>query len=223
MNISTYDMFKSKIHFGHHRKYCNPKMKKFILDYFNNISIINLDKSLYLMEYAIDELFKVYKNNGKILFIGTKKILKESIKNLAIKYDQFFINNRWLGGTLTNWDTIKLSIKKLDYLNKIFNDDLINKITKKEYINYKNNIDNLRKNLDGIKNMIKLPDALFVIDINKEKNAINEANKLNIPIFAIVDTNSDPTNINFVIPGNDDSIKSIDFYLSIIDNKFENK
>ncbi|BBA84726.1 30S ribosomal protein S2 [endosymbiont of Euscepes postfasciatus] len=215
-NISIENMFNNYVHYGHSIKNWNPKMKKYIYGIHNGIHIINLDKTLVLFNIALKKIKNIINNNGKILFVGTKKEAKEKIKYYAESCNQFFINNRWLGGTLTNWKTIKKSIKKYKLLYNNYKNLQFNKFTKKESIIYLRNLNKLKKNLYGIQNMNKLPDAIFVIDANYEKIAIKESIKMNIPIFSIVDTDSNPDYIDYIIPGNDDSIKSIDFYLSSI-------
>ncbi|WP_425482514.1 30S ribosomal protein S2 [Enterobacteriaceae endosymbiont of Donacia crassipes] len=226
MSISVDEMFKVGAHFGHQTRYWNPKMKKFIFNYKNKIHIINLDKTIQMFNIALKELKKITSRKGKILFIGTKKAASNLIKETAINCNQFFINHRWLGGMLTNWKTVKKSIKTLKELELQSKDGTFKKLTKKEALIRNRKLLKLEKSLGGIKNMGGLPDAIFVIDINHEKIAINEAKKLNIPIFAIVDTNSNPEGINFVIPANDDAIRAIKLYLyyvtkTILKNKFK--
>ncbi|WGS66516.1 MAG: 30S ribosomal protein S2 [Enterobacteriaceae bacterium Cmel21] len=214
--ISIYDMVKSGVHFGHQTRYWNPKMKKFIFGIKNKIHIINLEKTLLMINKAMNELIKITSYNGKILFIGTKFIAYKAIKVYAENCDQFYVNHRWLGGMLTNWKTVKNSILKLNNLEIQLQNGILDKLTKKESLLYKNKLIKLKKSLDGIKNMENLPDAIFVIDSNYEKIAIKEANQLGIKVFSIVDTNSDPRGIDYIIPGNDDSIYAIKFYLNNI-------
>ncbi|WP_425591408.1 30S ribosomal protein S2 [Enterobacteriaceae endosymbiont of Donacia piscatrix] len=226
MSISVNKMFKVGAHFGHQTRYWNPKMKKFIFNYKNKIHIINLDKTIKMFNIALKELKKITSRKGKILFIGTKKAASDLIKETAINCNQFFINHRWLGGMLTNWKTVKKSIKTLKELELQNKDGTFKKLIKKEALTRNRKLLKLEKSLGGIKNMGGLPDAIFVIDANYEKIAINEAKKLNIPIFAIVDTNSNPEGINFVIPANDDAIRAIKLYLyyitkTISNNKFK--
>ncbi|WGS66316.1 30S ribosomal protein S2 [Enterobacteriaceae bacterium ET-AT1-13] len=214
--ISIYDMVKSGVHFGHQTRYWNPKMKKFIFGIKNKIHIINLEKTLLMINKAMNELIKITSYNGKILFIGTKFIAYKAIKVYAENCNQFYVNHRWLGGMLTNWKTVKNSILKLNNLEIQLQNGILDKLTKKESLLYKNKLIKLKKSLDGIKNMENLPDAIFVIDSNYEKIAIKEANQLGIKVFSIVDTNSDPRGIDYIIPGNDDSIYAIKFYLNNI-------
>ncbi|WP_425482454.1 30S ribosomal protein S2 [Enterobacteriaceae endosymbiont of Donacia proxima] len=226
MSISMNKMFKVGAHFGHQTRYWNPKMKKFIFNDKNKIHIINLDKTIKMFNIALKELKKITFRKGKILFIGTKKAASNLIKETAINCNQFFINHRWLGGMLTNWKTVKKSIKTLKELELQSKDGTFKKLIKKEALTRNRKLLKLEKSLGGIKNMGGLPDAIFVIDANHEKIAISEAKKLNIPIFAIVDTNSNPEGIHFVIPANDDAIRAIKLYLyyvtkNVLNNKFE--
>ncbi|WP_425483314.1 30S ribosomal protein S2 [Enterobacteriaceae endosymbiont of Donacia provostii] len=226
MSISIKKMFKVGTHFGHQTRYWNPKMKKFIFNHKNKIHIINLDKTFQMFNIALKELKKITSRKGKILFIGTKKAASNLIKETAINCHQFFINHRWLGGMLTNWKTVKKSIKKLKELELQSKDGTFNQLIKKEALIRNRKLLKLEKSLGGIKNMGGLPDAIFVIDANHEKIAISEAKKLNIPIFAVVDTNSNPEGINFVIPANDDAIRAIKLYLyyvtqTILNNKLQ--
>ncbi|BFI91138.1 30S ribosomal protein S2 [Enterobacterales bacterium endosymbiont of Anomoneura mori] len=212
--ISIYDMIKVGIHFGHHVRYWNPKMKPYIYGIKNKIHIINLEKTLLMFNNAINELIKISSKKGKILFIGTKHISSKLIKIYANNCNQFYVNYRWLGGTFTNWKTINKLIKKFKNLEINLKNENFKKLTKKESSKYINKYNRLNNFLCGIKNMKKLPDAIFVIDSNYEKIAIKEANQLGIKVFSIVDTNSNIDGINYIIPGNDDSINAINFYLN---------
>ncbi len=216
INFSIKEMIKAGIHFGHQTKYWNPKMKPYIYTKYNNIHIINLNKTIKLFNIAINKLKLLQKKKKKILFIGTKKSASKIIKKTAIICKQFYINKRWLGGTLTNWKTMKKSIKYLIELEKEYKTGILNKFVKKEILFKKKTLKKLKNNLEGIKNMKGLPDAIFVVDSKYEKIAIKEAKQLNIKIFSIVDTNNNPDNIDYIIPGNDDSIKSIKWYFNII-------
>lgn len=216
--VSMHEMFKACVHFGHQTRYWNPKMKPYIFCSRNKVHIINLEKTVFMFNEALIALKKIYLNKGKILFIGTKRAANIAIKKSAKKCNQFFVNYRWLGGMLTNWKTVKKSIKRLKDLETQFHDGTFEKLTKKEVLNRKREFYKLEKSLGGIKNMTSLPDAIFVVDAEREKIAIKEANKLKIKIFSIVDTNSSPEGIDFIIPGNDDSNRSINFYLNTISN-----
>ncbi|QJC31259.1 30S ribosomal protein S2 [Enterobacteriaceae endosymbiont of Macroplea mutica] len=213
MSLTIKEMFKVGVHFGHQTRYWNPKMKKFIFSHVKKIHIINLDKTLINFNKALLELKKINQRKGKILFVGTKKSASILIKKTAQSCNQFFVNHRWLGGMLTNWKTVKQSIKRLKDLEIQSKNGTFNQLTKKEALIRNKMLLKLEKSLGGIKNMGGLPDAIFIIDANHEKIAIKEAKKLNIPIFAIVDTNTNPDNINYVIPGNDDAVRAIKLYL----------
>ncbi len=216
MNFSIKEMIDAGIHFGHQTKHWHPKMKSYIYTVYNKIHIINLDKTTKLFNLALKKLKEINKEKKKILFVGTKKVASNFIKNTAIKCNQFFVNYRWLGGTLTNWKTVKKSIKSLKELEKEYKNKLLDKLIKKEILQKKRLLKKLKNNLDGIKNMGSLPDAIFVIDANYENLAIKEAKQLNIKIFAIVDTNTNPEGLDYIIPGNDDSSKSIEWYCNKI-------
>ncbi|HET9678647.1 MAG: 30S ribosomal protein S2 [Buchnera aphidicola (Tetraneura akinire)] len=220
--LSMKDMIKAGVHFGHQTRYWNPKMKPFIYGTRNKVHIINLEKTLPMFHFAILELKKIFLKNGKILFVGTKKAASKIVKSSAIKMNQYYVNQRWLGGMLTNWKTVRQSINRLKNLELQSTDGTFKKLTKKEALLRKRELEKLENSLGGIKNIGGLPDALFIIDAEYENIAVKEANNLGIPVFSIVDTNSNPDGIDFVIPGNDDSIRSIDLYLSTIFN-FINK
>ncbi len=222
INIKIEEMINACIHFGHQTKYWNPKMKPFIYKKYNSIHIINLEKTITLLQNSLKEITKLQKNNKKILFIGTKKQASKIIKKTAINCNQFYVNNRWLGGMLTNWKTVRKSIKSLKNLEKQKKNKIFEKLTKKESLTKKRLLIKLENSLGGIKNMGGIPDAIFVIDAKHEKLAIKEAKQLNIIIFAIVDTNTSPEGINYIIPGNDDSQKSIKWYLKIIEKTIKN-
>nr|BET44446.1 MAG: 30S ribosomal protein S2 [Candidatus Aschnera chinzeii] len=211
--VSIYDMIKAGVHFGHQTRYWNPKMKNYIFGVQNKIHIINLEKTAQLFNNALIKLNKISSHKGRILFIGTKKAASKFIKTTAVNCKQYFVNHRWLGGMLTNWKTVRQSIKRLKELETQSQDGTFDKLTKKEIIIRMNSLNKLRNSLGGIKDMGGLPDAIFVIDADYEKIAIKEANNLGIIVFAIVDTNSNPDGVNYVIPGNDDAIRAIKFYL----------
>lgn len=218
IDLSIKEMLKAGIHFGHQTRYWNPKMKPFIYSVRNNIHIINLEKTIHMFNNAIIELNNIIKKKGKILFVGTKRSACKIVCKEAIFCKQFFVNHRWLGGMLTNWKTVRQSIKYLKDLELQSKNGTFNKLTKKESSIRYHKLNKLESSLGGIKNMGGLPDALFVVDASHERIAVNEANKLGIPVFAIVDTNSDPSGIDFVIPGNDDAIRSIKLYFKVISN-----
>jgi len=190
-------------------------MSEFIFGHRNGIHIIDLQKTVVLLNEAL-KIIKDYASEGKnILFIGTKRQASDLIEKYAIDCKQYFINRRWLGGMLTNWDTIQNSIKRLKNLEEIL-ETKINSYTKKEILNFENSVEKLNKALGGIKNMVGKPDLLFIIDTNKEILAVKEANKIGIPIVAVLDSNSNPEGIDYPIPGNDDAIRSIEFYCNAV-------
>lgn len=216
INVSIKDMFKAGVHFGHQTRYWHPKMKPFIFCSKNNIHIIDLEKTAYMLNKALNEIYRISLKKGKILFIGTKKVARNLIKESANNCNQFFVNHRWLGGMLTNWKTVRKSIKYLKDLESQQKSGVFDKLTKKESMIKMRKLKKLENSLGGIKNMGGLPDAIFVIDSLHEKIAIEEAKNLGITIFAVVDTNASPENIDFVIPGNDDAKKSIFLYLKLV-------
>ena len=219
MSIPTFTMrqlLEAGIHFGHHTRRWNPKMEEFIFGERNNIHIINLEKTVPMLYNALEIIHEIAKKGGKFLFVGTKKSASEIIASSAINCGQFYVNHRWLGGMLTNWETVSKSIKRLKELEGKFETGEINNLTKKEKLYNERSKEKLELNLGGIKNMPNLPDAIFIIDINKEAIAVQEAKKLNIPVFAICDTNTDPTIIDYPIPGNDDAVRSISLYCDLI-------
>ena len=214
--VSMRDMLQAGVHFGHQTRYWNPKMKPFIFGARNKVHIINLEKTVPMFNDALAELNKIASRKGKILFVGTKRAASEAVQEAAISGDQFFVNHRWLGGMLTNWKTVRQSIKRLKDLEAQSQDGTFDKLTKKEALMRTRELGKLENSLGGIKDMGGLPDALFVIDAEHEHIAIKEANNLGIPVFAIVDTNSDPDGVDFIIPGNDDAIRAIKLYLGAV-------
>lgn len=199
--VSMRDMLQAGVHFGHQTRYWNPKMKPFIFGARNKVHIINLEKTVPMFNDALAELNKIASRKGKILFVGTKRAASEAVQEAAISCDQFFVNHRWLGGMLTNWKTVRQSIKRLKDLEAQSQDGTFDKLTKKEALMRTRELGKLENSLGGIKDMGGLPDALFVIDAEHEHIAIKEANNLGIPVFAIVDTNSDPDGVDFIILG----------------------
>ena len=209
--VTVKDLLDAGIHFGHKTKRWNPKMESFIFGERNGIHIIDLQQTVVCLTSALKKIQEFAFQNKNILFVGTKRQASDIISQAAIDCKQFYINKRWLGGMLTNWDTIQNSIKRLKGLEKIL-EDKQSTYTKKELLNYEKAVEKLNKALGGIKDMNGMPDILFIIDTNKEFLAVNEANKIGIPIVAVVDSNSNPEGIDFPIPGNDDAIRSIEFY-----------
>lgn len=218
MIITMQDLLKAGAHFGHQTKFWNPKMKKYIYGINNKIHILNLEYTVLALKKVNSIIKKIISKNKKIIFVGTKKAANLIISEEATKVDQPYVNHRWLGGMLTNYKTIRQSIKKLRELELMRANGILNKLTKKEILLTNRKLQKLEKCLGGIKNMIGLPEALFVIDVTKERIAINEANKLGILVIGIVDTNSNPDGIDYIIPGNDDSINAIKIYTKIIAN-----
>ncbi|GAB4163320.1 MAG: 30S ribosomal protein S2 [Rickettsiaceae bacterium] len=214
--VSVADLLDAGIHFGHKASRWNPKMAPYIYGVRDDIHIIDLQQTVPLMQIGLQKIYETVKNNGKVLFVGSKVQATELIAEYAEKCGQFYINNRWLGGTLTNWSTISKSIKKLDSIEKILEDEeLIAGYTKKEILDFTRKKEKLLKSLAGIRKIGGRPDLLVVIDTNKEHLAISEAVKLGVPIVAVVDSNSNPDNIDYPIPGNDDAIRSIRLYCSL--------
>ena len=222
-NLSVKEMISAGVHFGHQSKYWNPKMRPFIFTTYKKLHIINLDKSIERFKSASTFIEKLAKNNSKILYVGTKRAAREIIQKHATDVEMPYVNNRWLGGMLTNFDTVKKSIQKLENLQRhLERSKLLEDMTKKETLSVKKQITKLEKNLAGIKHLEKLPDALFVIDTRYEKIAIQEANKLNIPVIAIVDSNNSFDGVDYMIPGNDDSMSSIELFVSEVSKIIKN-
>ncbi|ADI27274.1 MULTISPECIES: 30S ribosomal protein S2 [Geobacillus] len=214
--ISMKQLLEAGVHFGHQTRRWNPKMKKYIFTERNGIYIIDLQKTVKKVEEAYNFVRELAANGGKILFVGTKKQAQESVKEEAERCGMFYVNQRWLGGTLTNFATIQKRIKRLREIEKMEEDGIFDVLPKKEVIRLKKEKERLEKFLGGIKDMKELPDALFVIDPRKERIAVAEARKLNIPIIGIVDTNCDPDEIDYVIPANDDAIRAVKLLTSKI-------
>jgi small subunit ribosomal protein S2 len=217
-NVSMRDMLQAGVHFGHQPRYWNPKMKPFSFGARNKVHIINLEQTVPMFNNALDFIKTVAARKGKILFVGTKRAASEAIKEAAISCDQYYVNHRWLGGMLTNWKTVRQSIKRLKDLESQSDDGTFEKLTKKEALMRTREMIKLEKSLGGIKNMGGLPDAIFLIDADNEHITIAEANNLGIPVIAVVDTNSNPDNIDYVVPGNDDAIRAIQLYTSSVAN-----
>lgn len=214
--ISMKQLLEAGVHFGHQLRRWDPRMKPYIFTERNNIYIIDLQKTVKLVEVAYDFIREISSNGGNILFVGTKKQAQEAIKNEAERCGMFYINYRWLGGILTNFNTIRKRVKKLYELEEMENNKMFEVLPKKEVISLKREKEKLEIILTGIKDMKELPAAIFVVDPKKEKIAVAEANKLSIPIVAIVDTNCNPEEIDYVIPGNDDAIRAVKLISSVI-------
>ncbi|QNU68866.1 30S ribosomal protein S2 [Ruminiclostridium herbifermentans] len=207
--ISMKQLLEAGVHFGHQTRRWNPKMAEYIFTERNGIYIIDLQKTVKKVDDAYFFIREVAMAGQDVLFVGTKKQAQDSIKEEAERSGQFFVNNRWLGGMLTNFKTIRKRIDRLNELNAMEADGTFEVLPKKEVIKLKKEMEDLEKNLGGIKNLKKIPGAMFVVDPRKERNAILEAKKLGIPVVAIVDTNCDPDEVDFVIPGNDDAIRAV--------------
>ncbi len=214
--ISMKQLLEAGVHFGHQMRRWDPRMKPYIFTDRNNIYIIDLQQTVKLVEVAYDIVREISSNGGNVLFVGTKKQAQESIKSEAERCGMYYINYRWLGGTLTNFDTIRKRVKRLHELEEMENNEMFEVLPKKEVISLKREREKLKKVLTGIKDMKELPAAIFVVDPKKEKIAVAEAIKLSIPIVAIVDTNCNPEEIDYVIPGNDDAIRAVKLISSVI-------
>lgn len=217
-HVTMKELLEAGVHFGHQTKRWNPKMKPYIFGARNGIYIVDLQKTVKMFRNACDFITNTVAGGKSVLFVGTKKQARESVYEEANRCEQFYIHNRWLGGMMTNFQTIKKSIDRLNYLNTIENDGTINMFPKKERLKLGKERTKLDNNLGGIRLMSKLPGAVFVIDPKKESIAIREAKRLNIPIVAIVDTNCDPDDVDYVIPGNDDAIRAIRLITSRVAN-----
>ncbi len=211
-DVSMRQMLEAGVHFGHQTRFWHPKMAPYIFGDRNKIHIINLEKTVPLFKDAMSFIGRMASRRGKILFIGTKRSAQEAIAREAARCGMPFVNKRWLGGMLTNFKTVKLSIKRLKELEERIQNGSLERVTKREALQLRREYDKLCIGLSGIKDMDKLPDALFVIDVGFEKIAVAEANKLKIPVIAVVDTNCKPDPIDYVIPGNDDAISAINLY-----------
>ena len=215
-DITLEEMLKAGVHFGHQTKYWNPKMDQYIFGARDKIHIINLEYTVEMIKPALKFIEEIAGKNNKILFVGTKRTATDIVKNEAERCSMPYVNERWLGGMLTNYKTIRSSITRLENLLRQKEDRTFDKITKKEGLKIQRDIDRLQKSIGGVTDMGGLPDALFVIDVNRESIAVSEASKMGIPIVGIVDTNSNPEGIDYVIPGNDDSIRSIALFTEAV-------
>ncbi|TWH64697.1 small subunit ribosomal protein S2 [Azomonas agilis] len=211
--VNMRDMLKAGVHFGHQTRYWNPKMGKYIFGARNKIHIINLEKTLPMFNEALSFVEKLAAGKNKILFVGTKRSASKLVREEAARCGQPYVDHRWLGGMLTNYKTIRASIKRLRELETQSQDGTFDKLTKKEALMRSRDLEKLERSLGGIKDMGGLPDAMFVIDVEHERIAITEANKLGIPVIGVVDTNSSPEGVDYIIPGNDDAIRAVQLYL----------
>lgn len=211
-NVSMRQMLEAGVHFGHQTRFWNPQMSPYIFGERNKIHIINLESSLPMYQDALNFVGKLASRKGTVLFVGTKRSAQESVKQAAMQCGMPYVNRRWLGGMLTNFKTIRASIKRLKDLEIEMADGTWNLLTKKEALSRSRELEKLERSLGGIKDMNGLPDALFIIDVGHEKIAVQEAVKLGIPVIGVVDTNNSPNFIDYVIPGNDDAIRAINLY-----------
>lgn len=207
-------LLEAGVHFGHHQRRWNPKMSPYIFGARNKIHILNLEKTVPMLQEALNALSNVVSKGGRVLFVGTKRQAQDKIAEVAERSGQYFVNHRWLGGMMTNFDTVKQSIKKLDELDKILEGNM-NLYKKKEWLQLNRKRDKLQLSLGGIREMAGKPSILFVIDVKKEAIAIKEANNLNIPVIGVIDSNVDPEGVDYPIPGNDDATRAIDLYLDL--------
>ncbi len=214
--VTMRQMLEAGVHFGHQTRYWNPKMGAYIFGKRNNIHIVNLEHSLPMFNDALNYVSKLAAKKGRILFVGTKRAAQDAIREDAERCGMPYVNRRWLGGMLTNYQTVRQSIKRLESIQAMIESGKTEGLKKKEILNLTREQEKLEKSIGGIKKMGGLPDALFVIDVDHERIAIQEANKLGIPVIAVVDTNSNPDGVDYVIPGNDDSMRAIRLYTANI-------
>jgi ribosomal protein S2 len=216
--VSMSYLLEAGVHFGHQTKRWNPKMSEYIFTTRDDIHIIDLQKTVACIEVAYDKIKEIAANGGTFLFVGTKKQASEASKEEALRSNSFYVTERWLGGTLTNFRTIRKRVKRLEEIENMEKNGTFDVLPKKEVIGLKKEYEKLNKVLCGIRNMHKLPQAMIIVDPKKEINAIREARKLNIPVFGIVDTNCNPDDVDYVIPGNDDAVRSVKLVLGVLNN-----
>jgi small subunit ribosomal protein S2 len=216
--VTKKQLLEAGVHFGHNTRRWNPKMKEYIYEERNGIYIIDLQKTEKLIIDAYKKLYSIVQNGGKVLFVGTRKQTQDVIREEAIRAGQYYVDQRWLGGTLTNFKTIRRSINRLFKLEAMEEDGTFDLLPKKEVSLLRKEKDKLNKYFSGIRDMTKMPDALFVVDPKSEQNAVREARRLKIPVFALVDTNCDPDEVDYVIPGNDDAIRSVKLIVATMAN-----
>ena len=216
--VSMNYLLEAGVHFGHQKRRWNPKMKEFIYTTRDDIYIIDLQKTVKKLEEAYDAMKEIATNGGKVLFVGTKKQAQEAAEESATRTDMYFVNERWLGGTLTNFKTIRSRVRRMEEIEKMEQEGIFEVLPKKEVIQIKKEYEKLNKNLRGIREMKKMPQALVIVDPRKEEIAIKEAHILGIPVFGIVDTNCDPDVVDYVIPGNDDAVRSVKLLIGVLTN-----
>ncbi|MCL4133277.1 UNVERIFIED_CONTAM: hypothetical protein GTU68_045461, partial [Idotea baltica] len=209
-------MLEAGVHFGHQTRYWSPKMAQYIYGERNNIHIFNLESSLPALNDAANFLGKIASKNGRVLFVGTKRAARDAIKSAADECNMPYVNRRWSGGMMTNFKTVKVSVKRLLELEAMKTDGGFDRLSKKEALGLDRELEKLEKTMGGIKHMERLPDALFIVDVGHERIAVAEANKLGIPVVAIVDSNNTPDGVDYVVPGNDDAIRAIQLYANAI-------
>jgi len=214
--VTMRQMLEAGVHFGHQTRFWNPRMAEYIFGDRNKIHIINLEKTLPLFNDALNAISKIAAKNGKILFVGTKRAARAAISEEARRCGMPFVNHRWLGGMLTNFNTVRQSIRRLKELESMSTDGSFDRMIKKEALNLTREMDKLEKTLGGIKDMNGLPDAVFVIDTGNESIAVHESKVLGIPVIGVVDTNNSPDEVDYVVPGNDDAIRSIKLYIEAV-------
>ncbi|HWI14980.1 MAG TPA: 30S ribosomal protein S2 [Burkholderiales bacterium] len=220
MAVTMREMLEAGVHFGHQTRYWNPKMAPYIFGHRNKIHIINLEKTMAMYQDALKFVRQLAANKGSVLFVGTKRQAREIVREEAQRAGAPYVDYRWLGGMLTNYKTVKQSIKRLKDMEQMTQDGTLDKVPKKEALHYQRELEKLMRSLGGIKDMDRLPDAMFVIDVGYQKNAIAEAKKLGIPVIAVVDTNHTPDGVDYIIPGNDDSSRAIRLYARGIADAF---
>lgn len=216
MKVSMKELLEAGAHFGHRTRFWNPKMAEYIFGSRNKIHIINLEKTVPMMKDALNQISKLAANRAKILFVGTKRAAQELVREHAARAGMPYVDHRWLGGMLTNYKTVRQSIFRLKELKKMQAEGVFESMIKKEALMLRRELEKLDRSLGGIEDMGGLPDAIFVVDVGFEHIAVEEARKLKIPVFGIVDTNNDPDGIDYVIPANDDSMRAIDIYLGSV-------
>ena len=216
--VSMNYLLEAGVHFGHQKRRWNPKMKEYIYTTRDDIYIIDLQKTVKKMEEAYEAMKEIAQNGGKFLFVGTKKQAQEAAEECAVRTDNYFVNERWLGGTLTNFKTIRSRIRRMEEIENMEKDGTFEALPKKEVIQIKKEYDKLVKNLRGIREMKRMPQAMIIVDPRKEEIAIKEARILGIPVFGIVDTNCDPDMVDYVIPGNDDAVRSVKLLIGALTN-----
>ena len=216
--VSMNYLLEAGVHFGHQKRRWNPKMKEYIYTTRDDIYIIDLQKTAKCIEDAYAAVKEIAENGGQFLFVGTKKQAQEAAEENATRTNMFFVNERWLGGTLTNFKTIRSRIRRMEEIEKMEEEGTFELLPKKEVIQIKKEYEKLNKNLRGIRNMKKIPNAMIIVDPKKEEIAIKEAHKLNIPVFGIVDTNCDPDDVDYVIPGNDDAVRAVKLMIGVLTN-----